>query len=225
MNVKLKQLQNKFRISFESVDPEEDETILNSKTEDRDNNPALEDSFYRLSIGFMKEQKKYWHLSADTGVKVESRPNPFVKTKGRRSFYFNDFEFKLVNRAFLEDIDGFSNYSDMNLYTKLSRDFSFSYSNKFVWQNNINELSTSHGPSIHQVIDDKQSVSYNIRTRFLNKPSYAITGHEVFSTYRRDLYKRWLFLGLTPGISFFAEDDYEKLAFIKLKLQAIFGDF
>jgi len=185
----------------------------------------LENAIYRASIGFLKEQEKYWSISFDTGVKIESRLNPFAKARGRRSFYFGEVELRLVNRILVEDMDGMFNNTDVNINRKLSQDFSFTYANKFVWKDELNELTTVHGPSISQEIDDKQSISYNIRTRFLNKPTYAITGHEIFSAYRRDLYKKWIFIELTPGISFLAEEEFSRIGFFTTKLQALFGDF
>ena len=226
INVRFKQLENKFRFKFNSVKENEDETLQNQQLPgDNKENAVLEDSIYRASIGFLKEQKKYWSFSFDTGVKIESSLNPFARARGRRSLYFGENELRLVNRMIVEDIDGMSNFTDIDINRKISRDFSFRYANKFVWQDRENELKTSHGPSIFQAIDDKQSISYNIRTRFINKPAYGITGHEVFSVYRRNLYKRWIFLELIPGISYLTENDYSRIGFFTTKLQALFGDF
>jgi hypothetical protein len=226
IKVRFKQLENKLRFKFNSVKTDEDETLQNQQeTAVTKENVPLENNIYRASIGFLKEQKKYWSISFDTGIKIESSLNPFAKARGRRSFYFGENELRLVNRVFIEDIDGMSNYTDINVNRKLARDFSFKYANKFVWKDRENEFITSHGPSVYQDINDKQSISYNIRTRFINKPAYGITGHEVYSVYRRDLYKRWIFLELIPGVSYLTEKDYTRTGFFTAKLQALFGDF
>jgi hypothetical protein len=227
IKVRFKQLENKLNFKFNSSKKDEDETLENKQiVENSSENSAIENSIFRASIGFFKEQEKYWSISFDTGIKIESSLNPFAKARGRRSFYFGETELRLSNKILVEDIDGMFNSTDININRKLSRDFSFTYANKFVWKDTLNELTTVHGPSIRQDIDDKQSISYNIRTRFKNKPkTYAITGHEIFSAYRRDLYKQWIFLELTPGLSFLSETDYARTAFFTAKLQALFGDF
>jgi hypothetical protein len=226
IKVKFRQLESKLRFKFNTVKDDEDETLQNQEVSAASKeNSTLENAIYRASIGFFREQKKYWSFSIDTGVKIESQLTPFTKARGRRSVYFGETELRMANRVLVQDREGMFNYTDINIHRKLSRDFSFTYANKFVWKDTINELTTVHGPSIYQVIDDKQTIGYNFRTRFLNNPNYAITGHEVFAGYRRDLYKRWVFLELTPGISYLAESQYARIGFFKAKVMALFGDF
>lgn len=226
IKVRFRQLENKLRFKFNTVKKDEDETLENQvSSASAKKNSTIENAIYRASIGFFKEQKKYWSVSIDTGIKIESQLTPFAKARGRRSFYFDETELRMASRVLIQDREGFFNYTDININQKLSRDFSFTYANKFVWKDTLNELATAHGPSIYQVIDDRQSISYNLRTRFLNAPIYAITGHEVFSSYRRDLYKHWVFLYLTPGLSYLAESDYKRVGFLTAKFEARFGDF
>ena len=226
IRVRFRQLEKKLNFKFESIYDESDKTLKNSQeTESVKTDVPEESALYRASIGFMKEQKKFWRISVDTGIKVQSPLNPFARIRGRRSFYFNELELRLTDKVMIDEANGLYNYSDINFYHKLRGKFSFSYTNKFVWKNDLNELVTVHGPSVFQEIDDKQGISYNIRTRFINKPTYAITGHEVFSIYRRNLYKNWLFFQLTPGLSFFADQDYSKIGFVTSQLEVNFGDF
>lgn len=226
IKVRFKQLENKLNFKFSSERTSEDETLENEELpKNQKDGPSVDESVYRASLGFFKEQEKFWSLSFDTGIKVQSSLVPFATTRGRRSFYFSTFELRLVNKVLVEDNGGLFNYTDGDIKKKLSRDFNFTYSNKFVWKDSDSEFTTSHGPTISQSIDDLQGISYNLRTRFFNRPLYGITGHEVYSTYRRNLYKDWIVLKLTPGISFFSISDFRREAFFKLKLQAFFGDF
>ena len=228
VRVRLKNLENKLHFKLSSTNDEKDETLQNSVATEQGSQENILDNnnVYRASLGFLREQKKYWSISADSGIKVQVPPTTFARARGRRSFYFNDLELRTVNKVQIEDRAGLFNYTDINFYKKLKPYLRFSYANKFVWKDSENEFISSHGPSLSQIIDDKQSLGYHIRTRFINKPStYAISGHEVFTTYRRDMYKKWIFLDITPGISFLAAENYKRTAFFNVKLQALFGDF
>ena len=228
LRVRFRNLENALQFKLTSDKEDEDETLVyNEDSVESRNNNTTENSIFRASLGFLKEQKKFWSISADTGLRLSENPTLFAKGRGRRSFYFGkDYEFRAVNRVLIEDRSGLFNYTDLNLNKPLNRDFKFRYANKFVWEDSINELTTSHGPTVFHELDDKQRLSYNFRTRFQNKPDvYAITGHELYATYRRDIYKRWIFLNITPGYSFMKEHDYLKVAFINIKLQALFGDY
>lgn len=227
VNVKFKQLQKKFNFKFESIFDDKDQSLSNSqKLDELNQNQNEESALFRASLGFFTEQRGLWNLSMDTGVKIQVPPNPFARVRGQRSFYSQDnIEFRIANKGIIDEVNGLYNYSDMNLYLKTTSRFSFSYTNQFTWKNDLNELITVHGPSVLHEIDDKQLLSYHIKTRFINKPNYAITGHEIFSIYRRDLYKGWFFIDLMPGFSFFSKDDFNKLAFISTKIELNIGDF
>jgi len=226
INVKFRQLEKKLNFKFESIYDDDDKTTKSGQGADglKKDRPE-ENALYRASIGFFKEQKRFWHISMDTGVKIQSPPNPFARMRGRRSFYFKEVELRLTDKVMLDEANGLYNYTDINVYLDLIGKFSFSYTNKFVWKNDLNELVTVHGPSVFQEITDKQAISYNIRTRFLNMPTYAITGHEIFSVYRRNIYKDWLFLELTPGVSLLADKNYSRIGFFTAQLEVNFGDF
>ncbi len=228
VKVRLKNLERKLHFKLTTKSEEDDDTLENKESSSgtSDVEEGIEDVVYRASLGFLREQKKFWSLSADSGVKVQNPPIIFSQARGRRSFYFGETEFRVVNKVLIEDQAGLFNYTDLNVKRKLTNVLGFRYNNKFQWKDDENFLSSSHGPTLNYLIDDNQSISYNIRTRFTNKPkTYAIYGHEVYSSYRRNLYKKWIFFELTPGFSFLAENDFLRTAFLNAKIQAVFGNF
>lgn len=226
VRVRFRQLERLFRFNLTSVTPREDETLQNDQGINQANeDKTIESAVYRASLGFFKEQKRFWSLSFDTGVRVQAPAVAFAKARGQRSFDLENSKLRVINRVYVEDLAGAFNYTDIIFSKQISSSLTFTYNNQFNWQDTTSELNTSHGPSLFQVFDDKQDMSYNFRTTFYNRPNYAITAHQLYGVYRRKLYKQWILLQLIPGISFSADDDFKSIGFFTAKFQTLFGDF
>jgi hypothetical protein len=206
-NVRLPRLQEKFRFEFKSNKKAKAEQIKNE-------NAAL------------KELKNLsnWQFRADIGVNASIPPMFF--TRGRLRNTWQSWVF--VNR-FVQELSWYSDRAWEEMLTldsdlSLQEDLLLRFRNIVDWRITNKEFGTSHGPSLIHQLSINEAISYGANLSIeVDEGTWFLSNYRLSSTYRRNLYKQWLYLDLTPGLDFPKLWNFRRTPFIFLQLEALFG--
>jgi hypothetical protein len=211
INLRLPKLQEKFKFEIKSDEKKKEKAKSGRKSvSDRE---------------LAKNQlNKDWQFRADVGLNASIPPKVFTRGRLRKNFTTGD----VINR-FVEELAWYSD-RDWEMNTTLDSDLSldeellFRFRNSSDWKVTRKDYKTNHGPSLLQRIDDDSALSYgfNVGTIVLDSVWY-VTNYTLAATYRRNLYKQWIYADLTPGLDFPKEWHFRRTPFIAFKIEALFG--
>lgn len=209
-NIKLPKLQDRFKFELEEKKKknESKEKAKSGSTQEIANN----------------ELNKSWQFRADVGVNASIPPKVFSRGRLRKNMTSGD-----VIHRFVEELAWYSD-RDWEENTTLDSDLSLGdevlirFRNTSDWKVTRKDFKTSHGPSLLQRINDDSAVSYSMSVSTVVLDSvWFVDGYNMSTTYRRNLYKQWIYMDLTPGLSFPKTWSFRRTPFIAFQLEALFG--
>lgn len=209
LNIRLPRLQEKFKFEWEERQKKQKkETSKESNSEQQ----------------VRQELDTSWQYRSDIGVNASIPPRIFFRNRLRKNWQTGD----LIHR-FVEEISWFSD-RDWEQNTSVDTDYSisehrlFRFNNSSDWKITRKDFRTSHGPSIRQQITDDDAISYGISmSTIVNNGVWYVDNYRVAPTYRRNLYKQWLYMDLIPGLDFPKMWSFRRTPFIALQIEALFG--
>jgi hypothetical protein len=214
-NIRLPSLEEKFKFEFK-----------NSNQKKKKNAPA-NSSNSSLDPNRLDTR---WQFRSDIGVVASVPPQTFARTRMRKNWE----AFGLIHR-FVEELAWYSNdvwsiKEGWEEITFVDSDYSiqenllFRFRNLADWKITAHKFTTSHGPSILHRFTENDALSYatNLSSTVDNGVWY-VSNYRLGVTYRRNLYKQWLYSDLTPGLDFPKMWHFRRTPFILLQIEALFG--
>ena len=215
--------KKRFRLVIESdLDQEnsiEERNLSHLPSTANSTNEGLNASFRHIF-----DSSKWQRLSLDWGVKAKWPPDPFVRARAVRAWELNDYWDMVYSQEFFWfETKGLGTYSQFDFDRLLSTSFLFRWTTVLDWHERQEQFDLLEQVSLFQDIDEKQAIQYSLGFTNQNRKRHAIvTNYYTKATYRRRLYKDWLFCDLTPGVEFPREDDYKANPFINFRLEVLF---
>jgi hypothetical protein len=209
-NIRLPHLEEKFKFELESSRKKREEKKKEAKAGE-------------TSDLAQNELNKNWQFRADVGVNASIPPKVFSRARLRK----NMTSWKVIHR-FVEEVAWYSD-RDWEEQTTLDSDLSLAedillrFRNTSDWKITRKDFKTSHGPVILQRLSDDGAVSYGVNLSTIVDESWYVDNYRISITYRRNLYKHWLYADLTPGLDFPKFWSFRRTPFIALQLEALFG--
>ncbi|MBL7665080.1 MAG: hypothetical protein JNM93_08095 [Bacteriovoracaceae bacterium] len=183
---------------------------------------------FNASLRFVIDQKSKWNLSTDLGVRMRSSPwlNPFVRLRGRRSFLLTEnLEMRFIQELYEFLETGAETRSTLDFDYPLGSNMLFRFGNNAIWTDELDYFTYSNGPSLYKKLSHKRALGIHARASGDNSNGSTYTNYELFVSYRQLIYKDWIFAELTPGLSYPKALDFQQVAFIKISIQSLFGNF
>ena len=78
--------------------------------------------------------------------------------------------------------------------------------------------------SLYQTLGHKRALEYSWSNDFETRPIDRLTESALRIRYRQTIWREWLFLEITPQVRFPADQDYDTIPGISIKLEAVFGN-
>lgn len=163
-------------------------------------------------------------FSLESGILVRNPIDPYIRTRFRLKKYYGWTNLFLTQKVFLYRNDGFGSSLKVDMRSKINDFKTYTYGNYFFWFDETDRLDYITGPSYVHKLSMRRTISYNWKMLFTNKPTEMLSSHQLFINYRQLIHKKWLYVELIPSLEFPKENDWEKIAALTIKIQAIFGD-
>lgn len=211
INLRLPKLQDRFKFEINSDKDKKDDKKSGKKSRSE-----RELAKYALN--------KDWQFRADVGVNASIPPKVFTRGRLRKNMTSGD-----VIHRFVEELAWFSD-RDWEMNTTLDSDLSLDeelllrFRNTSDWKVTRKDYKTAHGPVLLQRIDDDSALSYGATLGTIVEDSvWYVTNYTLAMTYRRNLYKQWIYADLTPGLDFPKVWHFRRTPFVNFRIEALFG--
>ncbi len=213
-NIRLPNLEEKFKFEFQ-----------NKKNKPK--GPLTQTGPTNQNVNRINTQ---WQFRSDIGVVASVPPQTFARARVRKNWE----AFHLIHR-FVEEFAWYSNdvwsiKEGWEETTILDSDYSieenllFRFRNLADWKITSHDFVTSHGPSILHRFTEDDAVSYaTTLSTTVDNGIWFVSNYRLSTTYRRNLYKQWLYSDLTPGLDFPKMWHFRRTPFILLQIEALFG--
>ena len=217
--------KKKLRLVVES-DP--DESIQERNLAQLPSTVQSESEGLYASFRYLFDSEKWQRLSFDWGVKARLPPDPFARSRAVRRWELSDYwDMHYSQEVFWFESKGLGSYTqfDFDRYFDSNDDFFLRVTNVLDWNERREQFDLLEQLSLYQDVSDKRAVQYAVGFTGLNRESHSvITNFFTRATYRRRLYKDWLFYELTPGVEFPRDEDFKANPFISLRLEILFSE-
>ena len=217
----LPHLKNRWHLMIDTLLKEDDDEELEDQNEDED-----ETNDVTVSVRYkIREQTRRW-ISMSNGIKIHSDNiiEPFSKLRGRRIFDFDPWALRLTQYVFWFEDDGFGESSRFDIERRIQQKMLFRMTSKATWTEYSHGLEFSQIISLRKQLSNNRAIGLTLSGEGYTSPSTVMDKYAAKLTFRRRLYKNWLFLEVDPGVQFLREDDFELSPLITFNFELRLGN-
>lgn len=127
-----------------------------------------------------------------------------------------DFERQLTKRFFFRQTTSYNWNQEKDITVHLDDG-----SEEETTADNYNQVGFSL--SVFQPLNRLSILEYAAGVTFVDKPEYVLDNIVLLVRYRRQVWRDWLFVEVTPQMDFWHSDDYNALPSILFRIEGIFG--
>jgi len=155
------------------------------------------------AVRFVVDEKSKWKKDLDIGVYGSTPLDPFARYQLRRSAKLNDdWSLYFKESVYIFNSDGWGQ--------KTTIQFEKPINDHYLWRNRIeakysdddNTLESAFILSTVHVLDDWRAIDYAVGVLVSNRPVSQTAVYFINTTYRKRLYKDWLFFDIRPELAF-----------------------
>lgn len=167
-------------------------------------------------------------LRSRLDFKIGLRSNLRIKTAARyrQEIPFTDTLLgRFSEEVYFRDGEGFGTYTQFDLDKRLSGDRLLRWSGNGKFGQKTQGLEWASYLSLTKKLNEKEAISYFIGTEGETRPVYLTRGYGLGATYRRNIFRKWLFFEIEPAYRWSrqtVEDDRQNGAVLTGRLEVIF---
>lgn len=166
-----------------------------------------------------------WLFNADLGVSVAIPPSVTTRARLRKNFDHGTWIHRFVEQLiYVTNEDGLTEETGLQNDYRIDDTKLFRFINNKRWRVLKKTFVTIHGPTVLHQYTDNDAFSYNLlMTNLIDNGTYFVNSYTLSVGYRRNLYKKWLFLDFVPGIDFPKQWSFRRTPYIFAQLEILFG--
>lgn len=216
--------KEKFRLIIES-DPEEELSVQERARERSLTAFERRQTSASGAVRYIFDELDKWKLSTDLGVRFRFPPNPFWRFQASRQWQLTEYwSTRFHQRVYWYLDDGLGETSELYFERPLSPNVLFRAKSEAEWNKNEDKFDFAQIFSILQRIDMRRAAEWQIGVLGESQPTARTTDYFANVTYRRLLYKDWLFYELTPELLFPRSDSFKPNPSISIGIEVIFAE-
>lgn len=216
-------VKKNLKLVFESDIPETEtlnETNLDRSLQDED--PTLSSATGALQYFFGAAKK--WKTSTSLGVRLNLEPNPFWRMRMKRGWKLeHDWHFKIFQGLYYFHDDGWGETTQF-MFEKPIHSYFFASKSEARWRHNARLMEYAQVFSIQKKLSAIRAMKYELGLLSENQPNVIVTDYYFKTTYRRLLYKDWLFYEVSPELLFPREDAFKANPSVLMRIEMIFSN-
>ncbi len=215
LNVKLTlpQLRNKWQLFIDNLPDELERNTIN-----------LDDTETAAGLQYRLSEKLEW-LTLNGGIKVKSRPVPFLKLRSKKSFDFDPWAIHGTQFLFWFEDDGFGETSRLDLERRLNHILFFRAVSQATWPEISHGIEWEQIFSLFHRLHQRQALGLTLFAQGPTEPSTVVEEYSATVRYRFSVYRDWLFFEIAPEINFSRENNYKLNPTIHFAVETIFGEY
>jgi len=216
-------VKKRLKLVVESQIPEQEtlsEANLDSSLQDDD--PAI--STTTGAFQYVFDSAKNWKRSTSIGVKLNHEPNPFWRMRLKRGWSLaHDWGFKTYQSLYYFHDDSWGETTKF-IFEKPIHSYYFASKSEARWRHNERLMEYAQVFSIKKKLSSIRAIKYELGLLSENQPNVIVTDYYFKTTYRRLLYKDWLFYEVSPELLFPREDSFKANPSVLMRFEIKFSN-
>jgi len=212
----LPKTRDRFKLLIETEDNE------NSQKESNIINTA-ENVTYSTAIRVEIREGKRWKSSWDNGIRWSGKPVYFSRVRARRTDYFDEWRLRVLQSIeWRTDVKWGAKF-DAGLLRPidLHRHFRTGFTADYLLTDDFAELQAS--AAIFEQVSERAAMLYRISALGDTEHLTKVNNYILTFSYRRKIYKSFVFAEVVPELAWPREDDYEVTPAINFRFKMIIG--
>ena len=170
--------------------------------------------------------KKRHNMKFSVGATI--RNSSLVVYGGTRYRYQVDvrrWTLRFVERLRWYTDDGWDARSELDFERPILNDLFFRTTPSLTWKQNRDGFTYKWNTSLFQPLSKKAALEYQFNTYFDTEISGRLTQSNVRVNYRRQIWRKWLFMEIGPQLAWYEERDFKTVAGIMVRLEIFMGRY
>ncbi len=199
------------------------ESGLEGTVGERDPLHREDDAEDSLALQYLHTASRLWNFHISPGVRFDFPPEPFVKTRLRRSFPLDRWELKAAQGLFWYLRRGVGSTTRFTADRPMEEKRLLRATTGVAWSEQVDHLNLDASLLLYQSLTDGAALEYQLAVHGTDSPSVRSTSYHASASYRRNLGPSWLYGELKGALLFPREEDFDVTPSVMFKLEGIFG--
>ncbi len=209
MRLDLPNTRRRIKLFFESSEEDTDSLLDKTLPSAIDTNQKSN----RESVAgfrFFNNEKRKWKISNDIGIRSRLPLEPFWRFEARRTWQLPGVWVGTIEeKLWYFDAKGFGTETKLYLDRPIKDDYSLRLSSQAQYQERYGYWQFVTAVSTVHLLNENSSIAYGVGVTSNSRPSFRAESYFITSTYRKKLYKDWLFLEVRPELVFSKGNDFD----------------
>lgn len=221
IKVDLKKTQKKLKLLLErDTDRDRVTGTDTSKT------PGQQKETVSFSAALQKEisKKHDWRTKASLGIKLRAPLDPFLRIRAYKDFSVADWKIRFTETLFWFNSKGAGASSLLELDHSLTKNLLFRSRTSELWTDFLDYHELEQTFTLFHELSDRRAVSYNIGSYGISEPRTHLVRYYTSIGYRQRIHRDWLFIEVSPAITYARDNNFKAERSLILKLEMVFGN-
>ncbi|WP_087461034.1 hypothetical protein [Oleiphilus messinensis] len=214
--------RERYQLVFES-DPDDGKSLSDKSRENITGSQSTDDRATG-ALRLISELSQDWSMTNDVGIRLAFPPDPFVRSRAKRKWQIEpglSTNLSLSGYYFVTRDWG----ADIKIHTDKELTSSILFRNTFEthWDKSDDSWEFGLTFDLFHELNRTRAIRYRFAMLADSKPDPDWTSFYLESTYRRRIYKNWLFYEIIPLVSFPEDKDFKPKPELTFKIEILFA--
>lgn len=185
---------------------------------------AAQDNNYYLGLKALAAETFGATLSTEAGAKFGRPVDPYVRLRIFRDFVFSQWAIRVSETPLWKRSEGSSAASEIGLLRPLTEEWQLRLTSKATWRATTHYFDLAQIGSLYFTPDKRTAYTFELGAFGPSDRSQKLSVYSVTVRARRQIYRDWLYLEITPQILYQEVNGFRPANSFMLQLELLFGD-
>lgn len=185
---------------------------------------APEDNSYYLGLKALAAEVFGVTLSAEAGARFGRPINTYARLRIFRDFNSSHWQIRASETPLWKHSEGYSSASELNFTRPLDEKWQLRFTSKATWRSTTTYFDLEQTGGLYYTPDERTATNFELGAFAPSDRHLKLSVYSVTFRVRRQIYKDWLYLDVTPQILYQEANHYSAARSLMLQLEALFGD-
>ncbi len=185
---------------------------------------APQDNNYYLGLKALAAQVFGVALSAEAGAKFGRPIDPYVRLRAFRDFNFSQWQIRASETPLWKRSDGYPAPTEGNFTGPLDEIWQLRFTSKATWPPTTRYCDLAQVGALYYTPDTRTAANFELGAFAPSDRSLKLAVYSVTLRVRRQIYRDWLYLEVTPQILYQEANGFSATRSLMQNLEMLFGE-
>lgn len=186
--------------------------------------PLEAEQDYFAGLRYIRQWADRWGIDSDLGIKLRFPPEPYARVRGGRSWFIELWEARLSQSLFWRRSQGAGATTELVLQRALEGPQFFQAVTSATWLDRDQRFYYNQSATFSHEFSPLHAIQLRLGVSAESEPDTRITSYFMQLPWRRNIYRKWLFLEVRPELLFEEASDFTVQPRLFFVLEAYFGE-